>query len=181
MILYDVNRARRTATLSNRSSGVFFAALSPDGQMLASTDRNLVVLTDLVGRGNRSIDTGFAEIHSLVFAPDGLHLTTGHADGSINTWDVITGRQTQTLSRHSNIVYGLALSPDGRTLASAGGDGTVRVWDVTTGQALLCLTDCKARVNSVAFSPDGLILAAADHSGAITLWRANGTSDWSSP
>jgi eukaryotic-like serine/threonine-protein kinase len=171
VILYDVHRHRRKATLWPHFDGVFRSALSPDGRTLGSAAKNVLVFTDLVGGGARSVSTGSSEILSLVFAPDGSHLTTGHVDGMINTWDVATGRQTQTISGHSSIVFGLALSPDGRTLASAGEDRTVRVWDVITGQELLCLTDCKARVNAVAFSHDGLTLAAADHTGAITLWR----------
>jgi WD40 repeat protein len=145
---------------------------SPDGRVLGSSDLNHIVLTDLVEGTSRRIDTGASETHSLVYAPDGSHLISGHADGLIKTWDVATGRQTQALPGHSSFVFGLAFSRDGRALASAGEDRTVRVWDVSTGEELLCLTDCKARVNAVAFSPDGHTLAAADHTGAITLWRS---------
>jgi WD40 repeat protein len=167
-----VASGRRSAPLPPRPHWLTCAVFSPGGQTLASSNRFEIMLTDLVGGGSRSIDTGNSEVLSLVYSPDGSHLTSGHGEGLIKTWEVATGRQTQSLPGHSSYVFGLALSPDGRTLASAGGDRTVRVWDTDTGQELLCLTDCKARVNSVAFSPDGSILAAADHTGAITLWRA---------
>ena len=172
VLLWDVASGRRSAPLPPRPYWLTCAVFSPDGQTLASSYRFEIMLTNLVGGGSRSIDTGNSEVLSLVYSPDGSHLTSGHGEGLIKTWEVATGRQTQSLPGHSSHVFGLALSPDGRTLASAGGDRTVRLWDTDTGQELLCLTDCKARVNSVAFSPDGSILAAADHTGAITLWRA---------
>ena len=172
VLLWDVASGRRSAPLPPRPYWLICAVFSPDGQTLASTNRFEIMLTDLVGGGSRSINTGTSDVLSLVYSPDGSHLTSGHNEGLIKTWDVATGRQTQSLPGHSSYVFDLALSPDGRTLASAGADRTVRLWDTNTGQELLCLTDCKARVNSVAFSPDGYTLAAADHSGAITLWRA---------
>jgi eukaryotic-like serine/threonine-protein kinase len=171
VIVWDVDRRQRQVTVSQKAHALCVVT-SPDGRIVGSSDMNHIVLTDLVGGASRRIDTGASEIHSLVYASDGSHLISGHADGLIKTWDVATGRQTQALPGHSNYVFGLTLSPDGRALASAGDDRTVRVWDVSTGQELLCLTDCKARVNAVAFSPDGHTLAAADHTGAITLWRA---------
>ncbi len=172
VILWDVGSFRLKATVPARSHGVNSAVFSPDGRMLASTNRYQIIVTDLVEGGSRSIETGMSNTLSLVYSPDGSHVTSGHTDGLIKTWEIATGRQTKALPGHSRCVCGLALSPDGRTLASAGGDRTVRVWDTSTDQELLCLTDCKARVNAVAFSPDGTILAAADHTGAITLWRS---------
>jgi WD40 repeat protein len=169
--LWDVSDAQRAPAVLPQPGGVIRAIFSVDGRTLASTYDHRIILTDLKGGGSRVIDTGITDIISLVYSHDGAHLTAGHVDGLIDTWDVATGRQVGTLPGHSSWVLGLALSPDGRTLASAGADRTVRVWDVSTSQELLCLTDCKARVNAVAFSPDGSILAAADHGGAITLWR----------
>ena len=93
--MWPVVGARRLS--ATPTSGDHLAIFSPDGQTLASTNRFEIILTDLVGGGSRSIDTGTAEVLSLVYSPDGSHLTSGHDEGLIKTWDVATGRQTQSL------------------------------------------------------------------------------------
>jgi WD40 repeat protein len=172
VMIWDTNNGRQTGTIGQPNGDNRRLVFSPNGQTLASAlGARGIALTDMVTGQIRMIATDTA-VSALTFSRNGSQITTGHVGGGIETWDVASGSQVQTLSGHAKAVLGMAVSPDGHTLASAGEDRTVRVWDTMTGQELLCLTDCKARVNAVAFSPDGYTLAAADHTGAITLWRA---------
>jgi WD40 repeat protein len=170
VIIWDLDRLAPKA-ISTQKSGSSSNVISPDGRTLGSMDENHLVLTELAGGDSRRIDTGGSAVSAIAYSPDGSNLASGHVDGSIDSWDVVTGRQTRKYPGHSGFVNEMAFSPDGRTLASAGEDRTVRVWDLITGHELLCLADFKAPVFAVAFSPDGFTLAAADHTGAIKLWR----------
>ena len=54
----------------------------------------------------------------------------GERDKTIKLWDAASGRELQTLQRHSGIVDSVAFSLDGRTLASGSFDRTIKLWDV---------------------------------------------------
>jgi WD40 repeat protein len=62
---------------------------------------------------------------SLVFSPDGKRLATAGGEGDsargsgVKLWDMVTGRETITLSDSSAAVSSLAFSPDGARLAAA--------------------------------------------------------------
>ncbi|MGH3936525.1 MAG: WD40 repeat domain-containing protein, partial [Pseudonocardiaceae bacterium] len=68
------------------------------------------------------------------YSPQGTHLLSGGADGSVRVWDATTGQPRHHLTGHTGAVWSVAYSPQGTHLLSGGADGSVRVWDATTGQ-----------------------------------------------
>jgi WD40 repeat protein len=110
-------------------------------------------------------------VSSLAYSPDGAHLASGSADGTVKVWDARTGQEVRTLAWHTLTVSSLAFSPDGAHLASGSDDHTVKVWDVGTGQELRTLRGHTMQVRSVAFSPDGAHLASGGDDNTVKVWN----------
>jgi WD40 repeat protein len=64
----------------------------------------------------------------VAFNPDSQRLASGNWDGTVNLWEVETGREILALQGHGKVVASVAFSPDGRRLATGSHDHTVRVW-----------------------------------------------------
>lgn len=108
-----------------------------------------------------SVQTGHSSaIRSLQFSHDGKRLATSGSDSRIVIWDIVTGKQYQSMIGHQAQVNDVSFHPDGMRLASASDDGKVIVWDLATAEALKTF-EFPGKVRSVWFSPDGKKLAVA--------------------
>jgi WD40 repeat protein len=166
-------------------------AFSPDGTTLASTcgSGGIMLLDVATGQPRRGMSQGYgAAVYSVAFSPDSTLLAVGRGDGrmepgTVQLWDVATGKERAVLQGHADVVWSVAFSPDGTLLASGSADGTARLWDAATGQVVFVLEGSSqpgagtfsygdddgdltisgvsntAAVWSVAFSPDGATLA----------------------
>jgi WD40 repeat protein/serine/threonine protein kinase/tetratricopeptide (TPR) repeat protein len=109
-------------------------------------------------------------VEDVAFSPDGKTLAMASYSGSVQLWDVSTGKLLDTLKGHSSAVRAVVFSPDGRTLASASSDQTVRLWNVQTRRELMQLDPGSMKLGNVqtlAFSPDGRQLVAAGRNAAV--------------
>ena len=62
---------------------------SPDGNTLASTDRNVIHLWDAhSGELLRTLTGHIGYIYSIAFSPDGRTLTSGGRDGTMLLWKI---------------------------------------------------------------------------------------------
>ncbi len=174
--------AVRPASSPGPPSGVYDAAFSPDGKILATAGSDgrarlwdvathRPIGTPIIAVSNPSSDS----VSGVAFSPDGRILATAGSDGRARLWDVATQRQIGTPITAGGGVDAVAFSPDGTILATAGSDGRARLWDVATqrqiGTPITAVSDpSNTSVSAVAFSPDGTILATADSDGIARLW-----------
>jgi WD40 repeat protein/beta-lactamase regulating signal transducer with metallopeptidase domain len=138
---------------------------------------------------------------SGALSPDGKLLATGGGAsndyGSVQLWDVETGKELAKLAGPRNWVEGIAFSPDGTLLASSGatppqprrdpnapqpvpGSGSmatsapvndVTFWDIAEERARVRLEGHTKSVAHASFSRDGKMLATAGGSDkSIRLW-----------
>jgi len=116
-------------------------------------------------------------IATLSYAPDSQSLAAAGGDSIIRLWDVSTGKEIRSYSKHENEVTSLSFSPDGKKLASAGKENVVRVWEVATGKELRKISEDFPNVGilghatCVTFSPDGKTLAIMGADDWVGLWE----------
>jgi WD40 repeat protein len=109
---------------------IYSAALSADGVTLALATKgngSLITLWDTSMGQPRGVLRPSAKartpsVCSIAFRPDGRSLVAGGEDGSIQVWDLATGRSQAPLQGHAGGVMPgrLVFTPDGRALISAG-------------------------------------------------------------
>ncbi|MFJ7776881.1 AAA family ATPase [Streptomyces yangpuensis] len=172
---WDVTNPTDPQRTSTIQGGFYQAAFSPDGRLLANSDR-LLDLRDL------SLATHDDVVTSLAFAPGGHLLASASWDGTARLWQVTGGRALWPLSvlrGHTKFVRCVTFSPDGRTLVTASEDGTARVWDVTDPRkprlASVIAPD-RGEVAGAALAPDGRLLALWAQAGA-GLWDLTDPAD----
>lgn len=149
---------------------VFAAAVSPDGQLMATGgwDRTVTLWNVETQTVYRSLKGHTGEIYVLAFAPDGKFLVSGGADNWIE--------QPESAARNTDgeLVF---FMKEGKshffTPAENNIDKTARVWEVATGKNIATLEN-PSQVRAVAFSPYGHHAAAAsiEH---VNLWH---TGTW---
>jgi WD40 repeat protein len=178
------------------------AGLSPDGQIMASSDGNLIRLLDATSNREFRTLTGHTRpVFGVYFSHDGRTLRSqsdvrpsvvnSHDfqlrwdDRRFREWDVETGRELPSLFEQGN--EGAAMrSPDGQViagfssgLASTEWGGSIKLWDATSGRELRTIAAHRgsvrsvAAVHTIAFSPDGRRLASSGADNMIRVWEVD--------
>lgn len=120
----------------------------------------------------RSLDGNADWVNAVSFSPDGQYALSGAEDNSVKLWEVVTGRQIQTLTGLESQPISVALSPDGSYLVSESSNGHVRLWDVDSGTAVHTFERHSEAVLAATFSPDGKhVLSGCGQAGTLRLWE----------
>lgn len=91
--------------------------------------------------------------------------------GTVDVWDMVTGKKVTTFTAHGGTVIEMFFSPDGKSLLTTGQDSPVpvgympprdwkpdwgvKVWDVATWKERMAVTFKRSGGSSMALSPDG--------------------------
>jgi hypothetical protein len=158
--------------IKKHTDWVMAAAFSPNGEWLATADRN----------GGISIwdaDNGL-EIHTLAghksavtalsWRPDSKLLASVSEDGSLKIWEMNEGKQAKTWNPHPAGVLSVAYTHDGR-LVTCGRDNQVVAWGAD-GNKLKSFDFTNELPVRVVFSHDGERVIAADWAGKVAVWNA---------
>ncbi len=195
--LYRVSDGSLVREFLGHKDSLYCAALSPDGQTLATGgyDSSIKLWNVADGKELRSLDGHNGAVFELAFRPDGKLLASASGDRTVKLWNVATGDRLDTLKESLKELYTLAFSPDGTRLAAAGVDNRIRVWRITpdakegTNPLLASIFAHEAPVLRLVWSADGRTLASSGEDRLVKLWTAESMtirqtlprqSDWAS-
>src|SRR5262249_18562444 len=150
----------------------FVLAFVERGQTLRVFDRitgKLHVLDARTGAA-RHAPLVLAPAEEAAFSADGGTLATSHSSGSVQQWDLATGKRAGRLMELPQPVARLRYSPDGQVLAVACRDQSVHLWEAAScwplGPPLLHRSD----VLDLRFTPDGAALVTLTATGRLHIW-----------
>jgi RNA polymerase sigma factor (sigma-70 family) len=190
--LWDIATEKLLKKAPFKHTQIDAAQFSPDGKLLAISDRNELVLWKWQDDKHERIDLG-RSVGSLTFSPDGKLLAEGPTSReNVQIRDVETGKVVQTLAngtKQSMNVPRLAFTQGGRVLI--GCDNTtiakevavphrIILWDTTTGAIAHQIALPSGFPSHFDVSPNGRYLAAMIDDGAaglkLSVWRLDGES-----
>ena len=158
------------------SPGALKPVFSPNGKILAVSNRNDVTQLYDVATGKRLHSLGKAMTQEITFSPDGKTLAAGYVDGAVALWDVATGMLRSERPSGGNEVFSIDFSIDGKVLVSSGKGGKIVFWNAKTLEQLHVL-EAPVWVAQVKFTPDGTRLLSssssdygAEHDRKIVVW-----------
>lgn len=145
-------------------------AISPDGNLIASTARNDRFQLWDIGRRVQVIDQELTRSgYCVSFSPDSQRVVCG-SDG-LFVFDAQTGEQVLHAEGGSGC-YAAQFSPDGKTVATGNWSRDVRLIEIDTGVARL-LRGHTSEVEGVGFSTDGkslFSLGRGNLNSTIRIW-----------
>ncbi|MGD8585378.1 MAG: hypothetical protein PVH65_11190 [Chloroflexota bacterium] len=184
VLVFDVARGEKVATLDGHDASVVDLAWSPDGSALAAIDgieevriwsaskwKLLESLTSLELFPEDDLDDEFADFSdAIAWSPDGTLIAAGTDEESVVVWDTEL-MDAIALDFPGEYVIALEWSPDGSRLAAAGEDGKLRIWDVDDDEEIK-LKGHKDDVNCIAWDHRQHYLATGSDDETIRIWDA---------
>jgi len=195
--LWDIATAKKLKAAPFKYTRIDAAQFSPDGKLLAISDRNELVLWRWDENTHERIDLGRC-VGSLTFTPDGKFLAEGPTPGdNIQIRDVETRKVVQTLAngtKRSMNVPRMAYTQGGRVLIACDNITSVKeialphrinLWDTASGSIAHQIALPAGLPYSIDVSPNGRYLAAmlddGDSGMKLSVWRLDGEKPVTEP
>lgn len=174
--IWDLAAGKRLHRLAGHAGQIKDLTVSPDGKLLASAswDRTArlwdLATGDLIGvlKGHEG------PVNDVAFL-DNETLLTASSDGTIRSWNPVSGAQKRVLVRHGFGVTCLLVNAPAGWLVYGAVDGGTRVIDLASGAVLADLTLGRRPVLDIAATPDFSQIAVGDGEGHIMVVD---TADW---
>ena len=145
---------------------VYDLVVSPDSRTVGlSTYGNEYFIDDLQTRIPVRVRPA-GEAYALAFSADGSFFLTGTVDGDLESWDIKTGEQLNSLSLDGSI-HSLAVSPE---WIAVGLSNRILFLDPSAEQEQGDL-EAPGENHILAFNADGSMLASVNTSGQIHTWE----------
>ncbi len=148
--------------------------VSPDGKWVLSYGGGLVAESDLAtGEARVKWERHSGAVNGVAFLPDGQHVLSGSADGTLRLWDITSGATVRVIEGAKLGAWSIAVSPDGTKAAAGCKDGMLREFDLADGTLIRELAGHLGYVRSVAYTHDGSRLISSADDGSVRIWAAD--------
>jgi WD40 repeat protein len=156
--------------LKKHTDWVTSVAFSPNGEVLASADRNggITLWDPENGQELFTLAGHKSSVTALSWRADSHILASSSEDGTIKWWDPKEGKQVKSWTAHGSGTLDVSFANDGKSV-SCGRDGAIILWD-GRGSRLKAMSNTPELPLRVVFSSDGEQVFASDFSGAVTSW-----------
>jgi WD40 repeat protein/predicted Ser/Thr protein kinase len=186
-------------TVHSPGGGLYTAAFSPDGHLLAfagvdrvldvwelprnplarhASERRRAWIASPPSRRDRlygHVNT----VHSLVFGPR-AELASASWDGTVRIWSADTPPPPVTLRGHRSSVESVELGqlPDGRAVVASGsGDWAIRLWDAERCEGVTTLLGHGGSVYDLVFDDHRSALISASEDRTVRVWDLSDADD----
>ncbi len=181
VLIIDIAEQRVLAKIEGHEDTIYCAALSPNGQYVAtgSYDRVIHLWDWAAQRIVRSFTGHNGPIYDLDFDATGQILATASGDQTIKLWNVATGERLDTLGQGEGEMMAVRFSPDGKSVLGGGADRQIRLWKlVSTNKPainpMLAATYAHENaVTSLEFASDARQVFSAGDDRSIKAWSAS--------
>ncbi|KAI0423859.1 WD40-repeat-containing domain protein [Xylaria sp. FL1042] len=178
VVVWDIPDFDKIQVWLDGESGVRCVRFSPDGNILASTtEENIIIWNTITGQPIRRLPERELQLNDSPINEPRSDDTIGQVENdktSLNSQE----EKPDRAPGHSSTIDGLAFSPDSKFLASGSDDRTARIWDFETGKSLVVLDFHSSYVNSVSFSSDGTRLATGAGDSTVAIWYQKSPGCW---
>ncbi len=194
--LWDTSNSKLLKAAPFKYTSINAARFSPDGKLLAISDRNDLVLWQWEENTHERIKLGRC-IGSLAFSPDGKLLAEGPTPGAnIQVRELETRKVVRTLvngTKRSMNVPRMAWSQGGRVLIACDNitlakeiavPHRINLWDMADGSLAHQLIIPKGLPRTIDVSPNGrhLVTMLEDNDGVmLSVWRLDGVHPENQP
>ena len=156
--------------IKKHTEWVTAVAFSPNGEMLATADRNggLSIWDPDNAQELFTLPGHKSGVTALSWRGDSRLLASASEDGTVKLWELKEGKQVKSWNAHSGGVLAVNYSHDGR-LVTCGRDNAIILWDGTGGKvrALAAPDDLPLRAT---FTHDSEKIIASDFAGRVGIW-----------
>jgi hypothetical protein len=169
LTVWGTERGEKLAEAVSSHGNLLRFAFSPDSRRVVAVAGKAARVCN-VADGEWSVSS-LQEPSSIVaaeFTPDNRAVIVASADGSIRTWDAVTGQPGAQPQVFKMGQKGLRLSDDGSAVALAG-ENQCWLVDLRSYKFMMPPTPYQRGVRSCGFSPDARLVLTAGNDGAVWL------------
>lgn len=186
------NNLKNFIKLSGHNAPIYRVVYSPKGKyVLTASDDGTAILWDTttwkalpplkprkLSSVQKDTETSMEDetvsILDAAFDPDETKVVTGHQDGSIQLWEIATGKNLQVIHAHKGGVLSVAFSAGGNLIVTGSSDETAALWTLD-GKNVVSFNKHTGYVTDAEFSDDDSFIITASSDNTVRVWENNRT------
>lgn len=171
--IFDATDGTLLFDLKKHTDWIYGVAFSPDGVLIASSDRSggLCVWEADTGRLYLDLADHKGAVNSIAWRDDSNVLASASDDGTVKLWDMNSGKSIKSIGVQGGAVTAVQFDHKGQ-LVTATSDRKVRLFD-PSGKQLKEFPPMKESVLEAAISHDSNHVVYGDWSGEVKLTSIN--------